>query len=29
MVAEETLRVLRGESPRYTYNPELNAAVTR
>jgi D-3-phosphoglycerate dehydrogenase len=29
MVAEETLRVLRGEAPRYSYNPELNAATVR
>lgn len=29
MVAEETLRVLRGEPPRHSYNPELAAAAAR
>jgi D-3-phosphoglycerate dehydrogenase len=29
MVAEETLRVLRGEPPRYSYNPELSSAAAR
>jgi D-3-phosphoglycerate dehydrogenase len=29
MVAEETLRVLRGEAPRYSYNPELSAVSAR
>jgi D-3-phosphoglycerate dehydrogenase len=29
MVAEEVLRVLRGEGPRYSYNPELSAVGAR